>query len=115
MWTEEAQRRWGSLVNETDIPDPWIIAINPKIHAFNIRLVVVYSPRISGSGENENDSFHRLLKKACQLQEKHRNLIVLGNFNAKISLAFKKCCCVGANVIPDDIAITVVPASKHLV
>ena len=77
--------------------------------------MVVYSPKISGSGENEKDSFHRLLKKACQLQERHRNLIVLGNFKAKISLTLKKCCCDGTNVIPDDIAMTMVPASKHLV
>ena len=77
MWNEEAQRRWGSLVNETDIPDPWIIAINPKIHAFNIRLVVVYSPKISGSGENEKDSFHRLLKKHANCKKDIEILLFL--------------------------------------
>ena len=87
---------------ETSASDHQIIAINLKIHGFNIRLVNVYSLIESDSSENKKDSFSRLLNKAYQKQEKHEKQLAVTNFNAKSSLTFKKSCYDGTNVIPDD-------------
>ena len=88
------------IVNEANVSDPQIIAINLKILGFNIGLVNVYSPTVADS-ENKKDSFYILLNKTCQKLEKHEDFIVVGDFNAKASPAFKKCCYNEA-VIPDD-------------
>ena len=91
-----------SIVKETNVSDPRIISTNPKIHGFNNRLVNVYSPAKSNNSENKRGSLYMLINKACQKQEKHEKLIVIGDFNTKTSLAFKKCCYDRTNVVPDD-------------
>lgn len=74
----------NTLVSKADVPDPRIIASNLNIHGFNIRLVNVYSPAESDSG-NKKDSFYRLLNKTYQKQEKYEKVIVVDDFNASIT------------------------------
>ena len=57
----------------------------------SIRVVNVYSPT-DVSSDNMKDSFYKLLQKACKKSEKHEKLIILGDLNAKTSLALKNCC-----------------------
>ena len=90
------------LIGDIDVSDPRIITINIKIFGFNIRVVNVYSPTETDDNTNKKDTFYRSLKKACQKRQKHEKLIVAGDFNARTSLAFKKCCYDGASVMPDD-------------
>ena len=90
------------VVKETEILDPRVIAINLKIYGFNTRVVNVYAPTETESSKSKKDSFYRLLKTACRKSEKHEKLIVAGDFNAKTSLALKKCCYDGTSTILDN-------------
>ena len=75
--------------HDPDILNPRVIAMNIKIHGFNIRLVNAYSPTESDSSESKKDDFYNQLKKACVKKEKRQKLIVAGDFNAKTGLAMK--------------------------
>ena len=44
----------------------------------------------------------QVLKYSMSKARKHEKLIIIGDFNTATSLAFKKCCYHGTNVIPDD-------------
>lgn len=90
------------IIGEIEIQDPRVISVNIKIFGFNVRLVNAYSPTEADISVSKKDMFYRLLKKACQKQGKHEKLIVAGDFNAKTSLAYKKSCYDGKNIIPDD-------------
>ena len=46
--------------------------------------------------------FYKLLNKTCIKNEKHQKLIIAGDFNAKTSIAFQKCCFDGMKIIPDN-------------
>ena len=76
------------------------MSMDLKIFGFNLRVINVYAPTESGSS-NEKDVFYRSIKKACVKRQKNQKLIVLGDFNAKTSLAAKKCCFDGTNIIDD--------------
>ena len=80
-----------TVVNETNVSDFQTTAINLKNHGFNIRLVNVYSPTETDSSKSKRDLIYRLLDKVCQKQEKHEQIIVIGDFNAKASLTFESC------------------------
>ena len=58
------------------------------MYGFNIRLVNVYAPTDTGNKE-EKDMFYRAVNKACKTTDKRQKLILLGDFNAKTSLAYK--------------------------
>ena len=88
-------------LKEIYVSDPRLIAANLKIYGFNTRVVNVYSPTESGS-EHQKDAFYRLLQKACKITKKHEKLIVAGDFNAKTSLVYDKCCYNGTNSITDN-------------
>ena len=84
-----------------DINDPRIMAIDLKIHGFNIRVVNGYSPTDCGGSTNQKDNFYRSMKAACVTKQKHQKLIVVGDLNAKTHVATYKSCYDGTN-IPDD-------------
>ena len=89
------------VINRTYILDPRIISINIKIYGFNTRIVSVYSPTETEKNKTKKDSFYRLLLKACHKKEKHEKIIIAGDFNAKTSLAFQKCCYDGTILFSD--------------
>ena len=89
-------------VVDPDFQDPRIIAMNLKVYGFNLRIVNVYAPTDSGGSQNEKDVFYRAVNKACKSTEKRQKLLVLGDLNAKTSLAYQKCCYDGIKVIPDN-------------
>lgn len=88
-------------IKEAEILDPRLIAINLKVYGFNTKVVNIYSPTEAGS-DSLKDSFYRLLKKSLIKTEKHEKLIIAGDFNAKTSIAFEKCCFDGTNAIYDN-------------
>ena len=90
------------IFQDPDILNPRVIAMNIKVHRFNLRFVNAYSPTDTDCSESTKDDFYKLLKKACIKNEKHQKLIVAGDFNAKTSLAMKKCFYDGTNVVQDD-------------
>ena len=75
-----------------DVNDPRIMAINLKIHGFNVRIVNGYSQTKTGGSDNQKDLFYRSLKTACVKTHKHQKLIVVGDFNATTNVATYKSC-----------------------
>ena len=90
------------IVSDPEILDPRLMVINIKIYGFNARIVNVYSPTEVEDSESKKDSFYRNLQKACRKNEKHEKLVVVGDFNAKTSLAYKQCFYDGSNNIIDE-------------
>ena len=89
-------------IQNPDYEDPRIMSINLKIYGFCLRVVNAYASTETGGSKNEKDTFFRNLCKACNVKEKHRKLLVLGDLNATTSLAYRKSCFDGVKVIPDD-------------
>ena len=88
-------------ISTPDINDPRVMAINVKIHGFNIRIVNGYSPTNSDGSESEKDLFYQKLKKACVKDQKHQKLMVVGDFNAATSIAKYHSCYDGEKIITD--------------
>ena len=76
------------------------MAIDLKISGFNIRLVNVYAPTETSS-ETLKDNFYRILRKASVKREKHQKILVVGDFNAKTSIAYRKCDFDGLKLVND--------------
>ena len=90
-------------VVDPDFQDPRIIAMNLKVYGFNLRIVNVYAPTDSGGSQNEKDVFYiESSTKHAKVQNNWQKLLVLGDLNAKTSLAYQKCCYDGIKVIPDN-------------
>ena len=86
-------------IEEPDINDPRIMAMNIQINGFNIRLVNAYAPTNCDGSDNQKDTFYRLLKKACTKQHKHQKLLVAGDFNATTSISMKQCYFDGKKIV----------------
>ena len=76
------------IVDEPDVKDPRMLAVNISVYGFKIRLVNAYSPTENGS-DTQKDAFYRLLEKACKTEDKHRKLIIADDFNATTSISLK--------------------------
>ena len=48
------------------------------------------------------DNFYRIVRKACKIREKHQKIIVMGDFNAKTALAYRKFNFDGTQLAQDD-------------
>ena len=79
-------------ISSPDVNEERIMAINLKIHDFNVRIVNGYSPIETGESDNLKDLFYRNLKTACVKTHKHQKLIVVGDFNATTNVATCKSC-----------------------
>ena len=90
-------------IEEPDITDPRVMAMNIQIKGFNIRLVNAYAPTNSDGSDNQKDVFYRLLRKACTKQHKHQKLLVTGDFNATTSVSLKQSFYDGNTIIEDTI------------
>lgn len=88
--------------NDPDIQDPRLMAIDMNISGFNLRVINVYSPTETGGSESMKNNFYRMLRKASVKREKHQKIIVLGDFNAKTSVAYRNCNFDGVQLIEDD-------------
>ena len=73
-----------------------------EVYGFNLRIVNVYAPTDSGGSQNEKDVFYRAVNKAYKSTETRQKILVLGDLNAKTSLAYQNCCYDGIKVIPDN-------------
>ena len=51
-------------INTPDVLDPRVMAINLKVHGFNIRVVNGYSPTNCDGSEYQKETFYRLLTKS---------------------------------------------------
>ena len=80
------------------IHDQWRLSKNIWVQ---IRLLNVYAPSEPNS-ENLKNNFYRILRKATAKNQKHQKLLVLGDFNAKTSVACRKCDFDGVRVVDDD-------------
>ena len=87
--------------DDPDVQDSRLMAFNVKIFGFKIRLLNVYAPS-EPSSENLKNNFYRILRKATAKNQKHQKLLVLGDFNAKTSVACRKCDFDGVRVVDDD-------------
>ena len=79
------------IVNEPEISDPRLMAINLKIYGFNIRLINAYSPTNIDGSIQQKDDFYRNLRKAACKKEKHEKIIIVGDFNAQTAIAYEQC------------------------
>ena len=79
------------IVNDPDISDPRLMAINLKIYGFNIRLINAYSPTNIDGSIQQKDDFYRNLRKATCKKEKHEKIIIAGDFNAQTAIAYEQC------------------------
>ena len=73
-------------INTPDVLDPRAMAINLKVHGFNIRVVNGYSPTNCDGSEYQKETFYRLLTKSSIKDQKHQKVIVTGDFNAETIL-----------------------------
>ena len=87
--------------DDPDVEDPRLMAFNLNIFGFKIRLLNVYAPSEPRS-ENLKNNFYRMLRKATVKNQKDQKLLVLGDFNAKTSVACRKCDFDGIKVVVDD-------------
>ena len=90
------------VFDEPDVKDPRIIAFNITVYGFKIRLVNAYSPTEEGN-DNKKDTFYRLLEKACKTDDKHRKLIIAGDFNATTSISMKQCSYDWTKIVEDQL------------
>ena len=60
-------------ISNPDINNPRIMAINMKIHGFNLRVVNGYSPTESDGSDHQKQVFYRELKEACMKTENTRS------------------------------------------
>ena len=90
------------MISDPDTQDARYMSMDLKIYGFNLRVINVYSPTESNGSDNQKDLFYRSINKVCKKREKHQKVIVVGDFNAKTSLAYKKCNYDGISIIPDD-------------
>ena len=58
------------VINSPNVNDPNIMAVNLRIHGFNIRIINGYSPTESGGSDYQRDIFYRQLKTACSKKQK---------------------------------------------
>ena len=87
--------------NTPDFNDPRVLAINLKVHGFNLRVVNVYSPTDCDGTNEQKNRFYSDVKKASKKQNKHQKLIIAGDFNATTGISKFKCNFDGSNVILD--------------
>ena len=89
-------------INTPDVLDPRVMAINLKVHGFNIRVVNGYFPTNCDGSEYQKETFYRLLTKSSIKDQKHQQVIVTGDFNAETGLAKYKSCYDGESLIQDN-------------
>ena len=89
-------------INTPDVLDPRVMAINLKVHGFNIRVVNGCSPTNCDGSEYQKETFYRLLTKSSIKDQKHQKVIVTGDFNAETGLAKYKSCYDGESLIQDN-------------
>ena len=66
------------------------MAFDLLMYGFSLRVVNVYAPTETGGTKSEKDNFYRKMNKACLMKNKKQKLLVLGDLNAKTSIAYKK-------------------------
>ena len=89
------------VFKEPDVNDPRLMAMDITISGFNIRVVNAYAPT-EPSCESAKNSFYRILRKAAVKREKHHKIMILGDFNAKTSIACWKSQFDGTQLVYDN-------------
>ena len=74
-------------INTPNVATPRLIAIDIKVHGFNLRVVNCYAPTQVNSTDAQKQLFYAELNKAVAKTEKHQKLLVLGDFNATTALS----------------------------
>ena len=54
------------IADDPDINEPRLMALNMKVHGFNVTLVNGYAPTDSDGSEYQKNTFYRSLRKACE-------------------------------------------------
>ena len=60
------------IIEDPDIQEPRIMAMNVIIKSFRIRIVIIYSHTNCDGSDSRKDILYRSLKKACVKQHKHQ-------------------------------------------
>ena len=89
-------------IQTPDYYEPRVMAMNIRVHGFNLRIVNGYAPTEANGSESQKQQFYSHLKKAAVTTEKHQKLIVVGDFNATTSIAKYRCSYDGKNIIQDS-------------
>ena len=100
MWTEKKRRDKGVgflikqdkqiYYNDPEFENPRVMAINIDVYGFKIRVVCVYSPTNCDGSQQMKDEFYRDVRKAAQMRDKNRKLIVMRDFNAQTDVVYNK-------------------------
>ena len=88
--------------SDPDFQNPRIMSMNVNVYGFKVRAVCVYSPTNCDGTQQMKDDFYRDIRKATQIKEKNRKLIVLGDFNAQTNVVYSKTN-FGSNSIIEDV------------
>ena len=78
------------IIEDPDIQEPRIMAMNVIIKGFRIRIVIIYSHTNCDGSDSQKDILYRSLKKACVKHHKHQKIIVCGDFNATTAVALEQ-------------------------
>ena len=70
--------------SDPDFQNPRVMAMNIDVYGFKVRVVCVYSPTNCDGTQQMKDEFYRDIRKATQIKDKNRKLIVLGDFKGLV-------------------------------
>ena len=89
-------------ISSPDFTDPRVMAMDIKVHGFNIRIVNGYAPTEADGTEQQKLLFYSSLNKALVKTQKKQKLIVVGDFNATTSVSGKRCFFDGKKIVVDN-------------
>ena len=69
------------------------MALNIDVYGLKIRVVVGYAPTECNSSTAQKDELYRNIHKAIKCDDKHRKLLILGDFNAQTGGFFQYSIC----------------------
>ena len=69
-------------ISSPDFTDPRVMAMDVKLHGFNVRIVNGYAPTEADGTDQQKLMFYSTLNKAIAKTQKKQKLIAVGDFNA---------------------------------
>lgn len=88
-------------ISSPDFTNPRVMAIDLKLHGFNVRIVNCYAPTEADGTDQQKTIFYSSLNKAIVKTQKKQKLIVMGDFNATTSISQRRCFFDGKKILTD--------------
>ena len=91
------------IISEPDFNTPRLMALNLTVYGFMIRVVIGYSPTNVDENFRKKEEFYKNLKKASESLDRHRQPVLIGDFNAETAVVLDRTEFDGTNIIEDNI------------